>query len=119
MRWSEMRWSEMRWSEMRWVEACVLVLALLLTQCGCSIIPRVSFTLGSPGRALTSFHLQDVQNCTTLLLSPDHHTLYVGAQDAVLVLDIRHEHNISLIRKVQRQVAFLPHSQKVTGLIPG
>ncbi|XP_055013254.1 semaphorin-4B isoform X2 [Boleophthalmus pectinirostris] len=91
----------MQWSEMQRSELCLLVLSLLLPQCGSSVTPRVSFSLGSPGRALTSFLLHDVQNCTTLLLSPDHHILYVGAQDAVLVLDVRHRQGISLIRKLE------------------
>ncbi|XP_072303409.1 semaphorin-4A [Eucyclogobius newberryi] len=88
---------------MPWPQQCasVLVLALLLTHCGSSVTPRLSFALGSPGRTLTSFYLQDVQNSTTLLLSPDHLTLYVGAQDALLVLDVSHKDGISLIRKLE------------------
>ncbi|KAK7898262.1 hypothetical protein WMY93_019115 [Mugilogobius chulae] len=79
----------------------LLVLVLVGTQCSCSVSPRLSFTLGSPGRSVTSFRLRDVHNSTTLLLSPDQSTLYVGAQDAVLVLDVSHRQDIRLITKLE------------------
>ncbi|XP_051926085.1 semaphorin-4A [Hippocampus zosterae] len=51
-------------------------------------MPRVSFSMGSPGRRLTHFSSADVGNTTTLLLSEDGDTLYVGGRDAVLALDV-------------------------------
>lgn len=79
----------------------VLLLALVLRQSSSSVTPRVSFSLGSSGRTLTSFSPPDLHNGTTLLLSPDHNTLYVGAQDAVFTLDVSQREGIRLIRKLE------------------
>lgn len=57
-------------------------------------------TTGSPGRRLTRFSSPDVSNTTTLLLSEDGDMLYVGAQDAVLALDVSHKDTIILRSKV-------------------
>ena len=54
----------------------------------------------STERPLVHFSLHDVHNTTTLLLSDDGSTLYVGARDAVLSLDISQSDVISLRRKV-------------------
>uniref|UniRef100_A0A672Z9F2 Sema domain-containing protein n=1 Tax=Sphaeramia orbicularis TaxID=375764 RepID=A0A672Z9F2_9TELE len=53
-----------------------------------------------PGRPLTWFTNSDVSNTTTLLLSEDGDTLYVGARDAVLALDVSHQEEILLHNKL-------------------
>ncbi|XP_071355598.1 semaphorin-4A isoform X2 [Trachinotus anak] len=79
-----------------------LTVALLGFLCPCltRLTPRVSFPLGSPGRHLTRFSSHDVSNTTTLLLSEGGDTLYVGARDAVLALDVSHEDAIILRNKL-------------------
>ncbi|XP_060915107.1 semaphorin-4A isoform X1 [Labrus mixtus] len=62
--------------------------------------PRVSFSLGSPGRLVTRFSSPDVSNTTTLLLSDNGDVLYVGARDAVLALDVSNEDAITLRSKL-------------------
>ncbi len=59
-------------------------------------------TTGSPGRRLTHFSSHDVSNTTTLLLSEDENTLYVGARDAVLALNVGHMDTIILRSKVRK-----------------
>ena len=54
----------------------------------------------STDRPLVLFSLPDVHNTTTLLLSDDGSTLYVGAQDALLSLDVSQSDVISLKKKV-------------------
>uniref|UniRef100_A0A3B4XYF9 Semaphorin-4B-like n=1 Tax=Seriola lalandi dorsalis TaxID=1841481 RepID=A0A3B4XYF9_SERLL len=53
----------------------------------------------SADRPLVHFSLPDVHNTTTLLLSNDSSTLYVGARDAVLSLDVSQSDVISLKNK--------------------
>ncbi|XP_019905904.1 semaphorin-4A isoform X2 [Esox lucius] len=55
------------------------------------LTPRVSFPIGTPGRSLSRFNSSDVRNTTTLLLSDDGDTLFVGARDFVLSLDVGQE----------------------------
>ncbi|XP_013856292.1 semaphorin-4A, partial [Austrofundulus limnaeus] len=62
--------------------------------------PRVSFLLYSTDRPLVHFSLPGVQNTSTLLLSDDGSTLYVGAKDAILSLDVSRSDVISLKKKV-------------------
>ncbi|XP_071372075.1 semaphorin-4A, partial [Centroberyx affinis] len=54
----------------------------------------------SPGRPLTRFSSPDIGNTTTLLLSEDRDTLYVGARDAVLALDISQQEAIVMRSKL-------------------
>ncbi|KAA0702785.1 Semaphorin-4A Semaphorin-B [Triplophysa tibetana] len=61
-----------------------------------SMRPRVSFPQGSLERGLSTYHSSTVKNLTTLLLSTDANTLFVGAQDSVLSLDISQPDNITL-----------------------
>uniref|UniRef100_A0A673L5E2 Semaphorin-4A-like n=1 Tax=Sinocyclocheilus rhinocerous TaxID=307959 RepID=A0A673L5E2_9TELE len=58
--------------------------------CFCSFIVVFLFccVTGSPGRSLTVFTNPDVYNTTTLLLGNDEGTLFVGARDAVLTIDV-------------------------------
>ncbi|KAK0133554.1 Semaphorin-4B [Merluccius polli] len=60
----------------------------MLSQGSTWLTPRISFPKGSPGRPLVCFYRPDVCNTTTLLLSEDGDTLFVGARDAVLSLDV-------------------------------
>ncbi|KAF6737797.1 Semaphorin-4B [Oryzias melastigma] len=76
-----------------------VVLLGLLGPCLTRLTPRVSFPMGSPGRRLTSFNIHEVKNTTTLLLAPDEETLYVGAQDALLELDVSQKDAITLRNK--------------------
>ncbi|KAI3360806.1 hypothetical protein L3Q82_012879, partial [Scortum barcoo] len=55
----------------------------------------------SADRPLVLFSLPDVHNTTTLLLSDDGSTLYVGAQNAVLSLDVSQSDVINLKKKVE------------------
>uniref|UniRef100_A0A3B4VE88 Semaphorin-4B-like n=1 Tax=Seriola dumerili TaxID=41447 RepID=A0A3B4VE88_SERDU len=55
---------------------------------------------GSADRPLVHFSLPDVHNTTTLLISNDSSTLYVGARDAVLSLDVSQSNVISLKKKL-------------------
>ncbi|XP_019964287.2 semaphorin-4A-like isoform X1 [Paralichthys olivaceus] len=80
--------------------ATLLFLLGVLTSTGSLPPPRISFLFNSTERPLIHFSLCDVHNTTTLLLSDDGSTLYVGARDAVLSLDISHSDVISLKRKV-------------------
>ncbi|XP_028819978.1 semaphorin-4A isoform X2 [Denticeps clupeoides] len=66
-----------------------MVLLQLVGPADMNDTPRVSFTLGSPSRALTRFTSAQDGNTTTLLLSDDGDTLFVGARDAILSLDVR------------------------------
>ncbi|KAI4892414.1 hypothetical protein NFI96_019350 [Prochilodus magdalenae] len=64
-----------------------------------SITPWTSFFLESPGRMVSTYKASDVQNITALLLSQDNNTLFVGAQDTVLSLDISQPDVITLKNK--------------------
>uniref|UniRef100_A0A8C8MHS4 Sema domain-containing protein n=1 Tax=Oncorhynchus tshawytscha TaxID=74940 RepID=A0A8C8MHS4_ONCTS len=55
---------------------------------------------GSPGRCLSHFDSSDVGNTTTLLLSDDGDTLFVGARNAVLSLDVSQEDAIVMRGKL-------------------
>lgn len=54
----------------------------------------------STDRPVVLFSLPDVHNTTTLLLSDDESTLYVGARNALLSLDISVSDDIKLKKKV-------------------
>lgn len=72
---------------------------------------RLSFCsepTGSAGRFLTRFSSHEASNTTTLLLSHDGDTLYVGARDAVLALDVSHSHVVTLRTKVSPPL-MIPH----------
>ncbi|XP_062385035.1 semaphorin-4A [Sardina pilchardus] len=78
----------------------VLTLLFVLGWCQASAIPRVSFPLGSPGRSLTQFASPEVGNTTTLLLSSDEDTLFVGARDAIVSLDVSEPKAVALKNKL-------------------
>ncbi|XP_034409974.1 semaphorin-4A-like [Cyclopterus lumpus] len=79
----------------------VLLLLGLLSSSGSLPPPRTSFLLNSPNRPLVLFSPPDLHNTTTLLLSTDGSTLYVGARDAVLSLDVSQSDVIRLKKKVE------------------
>ncbi|XP_059195927.1 semaphorin-4B-like [Centropristis striata] len=76
----------------------VLLLLLLLSSVSSLPPPRTSFPLNSVDRPLVHF---SGPNTTTLLLSPDGSTLYVGARDAVLSLDVSRSDVIRQKKKVE------------------
>ncbi|KAJ8354676.1 hypothetical protein SKAU_G00222430 [Synaphobranchus kaupii] len=78
----------------------VLVLLGLLESCDGLLIPRTSFIIGNPDRAVTHFTSPGIENTTTLLLSDDGATLYVGARDALLSLDVSQPGIMELRSKV-------------------
>ncbi|XP_015260421.1 PREDICTED: semaphorin-4B-like [Cyprinodon variegatus] len=79
----------------------VLLLLLLLLDSTRSLLPpRISFLLNSTDRPLNHFSLPDVSNTTTLLLSNDASTLYVGARNAILSLDVSQSDVIQLNKQV-------------------
>ncbi|XP_030605906.1 semaphorin-4B-like [Archocentrus centrarchus] len=82
--------------------AVLLVLLSLLLSSNCSLSPpRISFLLDSGDRPLVRFSLPDLHNTTTLLLSNDGSTLFVGAQNTILSLNVNQSDVISLKKKVQ------------------
>ncbi|KAJ8290060.1 hypothetical protein GJAV_G00008280 [Gymnothorax javanicus] len=78
----------------------VLVLLGLLGSLEGLLVPRISFITGDPGRSLTHFTSPGIENSTTLLLSDDGATLYVGAKDVVLSLDVSQPGIIEMRSKV-------------------
>uniref|UniRef100_A0A2K5RN22 Semaphorin 4A n=1 Tax=Cebus imitator TaxID=2715852 RepID=A0A2K5RN22_CEBIM len=58
--------------------------------------PRVRYYAGDERRALSFFHQKGLQDFDTLLLSDDGNTLYVGAREAILALDIQDPGVLSL-----------------------
>ncbi|XP_037532432.1 semaphorin-4B-like [Nematolebias whitei] len=83
----------------------LLLLSLLLSCTDSLPPPRLSFLLNSTERPLVH---RSVLNTTTLLLSDDGSTLYVGAQDAVLSLDVSRSDVISL-----KKVAWSPSEDEI------
>ncbi|XP_041759902.1 semaphorin-4A isoform X2 [Coregonus clupeaformis] len=77
----------------------VVILGVMRT-CVARLTPRVSFPMGTPGRSLSHFDSSDVGNTTTLLLSDDGDTLFVGARDAFLSLDVSQEDAIVMRSKL-------------------
>ncbi|XP_032413717.1 semaphorin-4B-like [Xiphophorus hellerii] len=77
----------------------LLFLSLLGSTCAL-LPPRISFLLNSPERPLVHFNLTDVSNTATLLLSNDSSTLYIGARNAILLLNVSQSDVISLRHKV-------------------
>ncbi|XP_010642125.1 semaphorin-4A isoform X2 [Fukomys damarensis] len=53
-------------------------------------MPRVRYDAGDPRRGLSLFQQKGLRDFDTLLLSGDGNTLYVGAREAVLALDVQH-----------------------------
>ncbi|XP_059909342.1 semaphorin-4A-like [Gadus macrocephalus] len=61
-----------------------------------AVRPRTSFLLDSSDRGLVHFSQPNVHNTTTLLLSDDGSTLYVGARNNILSLDVSDPEVITL-----------------------
>ncbi|XP_042345768.1 semaphorin-4A-like [Plectropomus leopardus] len=89
----------------------LLLLLGLLRSAGSLPPPRTSFLLNSADRPLVLFSLPDLHNTTTLLLSDDESTLYVGARDAIFSLDVSQSDVISLKKKV----AWSPSEKEING----
>nr|XP_023657005.1 semaphorin-4A-like [Paramormyrops kingsleyae] len=84
-----------------WSEGCSgAVLLGLLGFCWGSLSPRTSFFIGDSDRALTHFNRPDARNTTTLLLSEDGDTLFVGARDALFALNVSKPSVMEMIRKL-------------------
>ncbi|CAJ1061247.1 semaphorin-4A-like [Xyrichtys novacula] len=79
----------------------LLLLLLLLISSSSLPAPRRTFLLNSADRPLLHFSPPDVHNTSTLLLSEDTSTLYVGAGDALLSLDVSQTDVIRLKKKVE------------------
>ncbi|KAJ8273622.1 hypothetical protein GJAV_G00103700 [Gymnothorax javanicus] len=87
------------------------VVMAIFPACLCRLIPRVSFATGSPGRLLTVFDSPDIRNTTTLLLSDDGETLFVGAQDAVIQLDVSQPG----VMEMKRKLDWIPSTSDLDG----
>ncbi|KAM6968112.1 semaphorin-4A-like [Aplochiton taeniatus] len=76
------------WPEVWTGWLCTLLFLFLFQTSSASGLqtPRSSYLLGSADRPL--YHFNDTGNTTTLLLSDDSSTLFVGARDAVISLDV-------------------------------
>ncbi|XP_066531311.1 semaphorin-4A-like isoform X2 [Hoplias malabaricus] len=77
-------------------------LPFILITCGChgNVTPRVTFPLHSPGRSVSVFSADDVFNTTTLLLSKDEDTLFIGARNAILSLSLSQGGGLTLSSKL-------------------
>ncbi|XP_043935690.1 semaphorin-4A isoform X2 [Protopterus annectens] len=58
--------------------------------------PRRIYNYGDSSRVLKYFKRPDIKNCSTLLLSEDEQTLYVGAQDKIIFLKIAKDFSMEL-----------------------
>lgn len=63
--------------------------------------------IGSPGRSLVIFTSHGVYNSTQLLLSNDENTLFVGARDTILSIDISQTNTMTIKEKVSVGYLFL------------
>ncbi|KAM7421755.1 hypothetical protein PAMA_015745 [Pampus argenteus] len=79
----------------------VLLLFGLLSSTTSLLSPQTSFPLNSADQQLLHFSLPSVHNTTILLLNNDGSTLYVGARDTILSLDISQSDVITLKKKVE------------------
>ncbi|XP_046699721.1 semaphorin-4A isoform X2 [Silurus meridionalis] len=77
-----------------------IIFFLFISSAHAHAVPRLTFPLESPGRPITLFNLPDVSNTTTLLLSNDEETLYIGARDAILSLKISKTGSLELSKKI-------------------
>ncbi|XP_061462696.1 semaphorin-4A-like [Rhineura floridana] len=82
---------------------CLLTFAVAL---GADLMPTLSFLTVHRSRILASFQQNGVQNYDTFLLSKDGATLYAGARDTIIALDLRSAKSIR--QKGVRLPLFLP-----------
>uniref|UniRef100_A0A6J0VJJ5 Semaphorin-4A n=1 Tax=Pogona vitticeps TaxID=103695 RepID=A0A6J0VJJ5_9SAUR len=73
--------------------ASILMLSVALAV---DLMPRLTFRRGDSSRLLTSFSRKGVLNYDTFLLSEDGATLYVGARDTIVALEISNPDSIQL-----------------------
>uniref|UniRef100_A0A8D0DVM9 Semaphorin 4A n=2 Tax=Salvator merianae TaxID=96440 RepID=A0A8D0DVM9_SALMN len=71
-------------------------LLLFVIPLGAGLVPRLTFRREGSSRIAASFQQRQIQNYDTFLLSKDGATLYVGARDAILALDVGTAHSIRL-----------------------
>ncbi|XP_062821112.1 semaphorin-4A [Anolis carolinensis] len=90
--------------------ATVLLLLLLLAfvATAAHLVPRLSFRKEDPRRLVSSFSHKEVQNYDVFLLSPDGETLFVGAREAILALDITRPGDI----QVKGEIPWSPPASK-------
>lgn len=81
---------------------CLVGLTLAPAECLNIITVGCFSSTGSSERLLGIYHSSTVKNTTTLLLSTDADTLFVGAQDALLSLDVSQPDSITLKDKVRK-----------------
>ncbi|KAM4747140.1 semaphorin-4B [Rhinophrynus dorsalis] len=65
-------------------QTLAVVLLVIATE---EVIPRVTLQYGSPERTVKKFEADGISHYTTLLLSKDGSTLYVGAQEVIFSLN--------------------------------
>ncbi|XP_044135439.1 semaphorin-4B isoform X1 [Bufo gargarizans] len=73
------------------------VAAILLVQSVDEAIPRLTLQYGSPDRKVKRFEEEGVSHYTTLLLSKDGSTLYVGAREALFSLSSANFTSLSML----------------------
>ncbi|KAG5271330.1 hypothetical protein AALO_G00178530 [Alosa alosa] len=82
--------------------AVVIVGLVCITASHGRLTPRISFPIDDNGSSVrVTAHFSDVENATTLLLSDDGATLYVGARDAVLTLNAHQSGVLTLKKKLE------------------
>ncbi|KAM4690177.1 semaphorin-4A isoform 1-T3 [Rhinophrynus dorsalis] len=79
---------------------CLMLILTLLPGLPAEVVPRLTFQYGDPGRAVSTFRLDNVQNYDQLLLSPDEEILYVGARDNVLSLSTKDPGTMRLLKQI-------------------
>ncbi|XP_028326178.1 semaphorin-4B-like isoform X2 [Gouania willdenowi] len=90
----------------------LVLILIILSLCDSLPPPRTSFLLHSTVRPLVHFHVPDLNDTITLLLSTDGSTLYVGAQNTVLSLDVSRSDVIALKQKFG-QVMWKPSDEEI------
>uniref|UniRef100_A0A672RY16 Semaphorin-4A-like n=1 Tax=Sinocyclocheilus grahami TaxID=75366 RepID=A0A672RY16_SINGR len=81
---------------------CVKYMCQSLRNVGVKVYLVAFSSTGSSERLLGIYHSSTVKNTNTLLLSTDADTLFVGAQDALLSLDVSQSDSITLKDKVRK-----------------
>ncbi|XP_077776879.1 semaphorin-4A-like [Podarcis muralis] len=77
---------------------CLLTFANTLAT---ELMPKQTTSLRDPRRKIFPFMQKEVQNWDTFLLSKNKKTLYVGARDTILALDIRTDTTVRVKHEIQ------------------
>ncbi|XP_067879031.1 semaphorin-4B-like isoform X2 [Heterodontus francisci] len=87
-----------------WLSVAILALAVLentvLMHPMEDMIARISFSYGDPSRTFSQFSKEGYQNYSTLLLSKDKETLYVGARDILFSVSTAVVGSMELIKEL-------------------